>query len=189
MTTQKYANDLRKVIDFNRYVRLVASLGGLLDSPKDRFDKSDIIEQCIDVYSNSRLKWINQEGRDHYDTKLKLDTEFKYEKNCLFTAKRLQPKKIVTIKVKNNLGSHKGNTIVNPAAYYMFAQQNAISVISFEELKPYLVAVSDGIQAQVPFDKLTMIFTPADVKEIITVDVDYKAIKAAAQRKLIESIS
>lgn len=188
MTTQKYANDLRNSIDFKRYVGLVASLGHALDKPKDRFDKSDIIEQSIEVYSNGRLKWVDLEGRDHYDTKLKVDTEFKFDRKCLYTEKRLQAKKIVKIKVKNSLGKNKGTTITDPADYYIFAQENAMAVISYEELKPYLVAVPDGIEAHVPFDKLSMIFTPADVKQVVTVDMDYKAIKAAAQRKLIESI-
>ena len=113
----------------------------------------------------------------------------KFDRKCLYTEKRLQAKKIVKIKVKNSLGKNKGTTIADPADYYIFAQENAMAVISYEELKPYLVSVPDGIEAHVPFEKLSMIFTPADVKEIVKVDFDYKAVKAAAQRKLIESIS
>jgi hypothetical protein len=70
----------------------------------------------------------------------------------------------------------------------MIGQQDAIAIISWEDIKNYLVAVSDGIEARIPFDKLSFIFDFNDIeygKELI--ETDYKKIKMNAQRKLIET--
>ena len=171
MTTQKYANDLRNVIDFNRYIKLIASMDKQLNGRKDRFDRSDIIEQSIEIYSNGRLKWVDDIGRDHTDTVLNVDDEFKYITDGLYT-KAKKTKATVKVKIKNSLGANKGTTIDDPADYYIIAQQDAMAIISYEEIKPYLVSVPDGIEAHIPFNKLSMIFTPSDVKEIKTVAFD-----------------
>lgn len=188
MLTQDYAKSIRDDLDFNRYANLTNSLGDSLNSRKDRFDKSDIIEQSIEVYSNGRFEWVDLEGRDHRDTKYDVDDEFKYATDVLYTAKMKKPKKVVTVKVKNSLGKNKGVTIDDPADYYIIAQQDAMAVISKDDIKPYLKSVPDGIEAHIPFDKLDIVFAPCDVQKSTPVNVDYKRVKAKAQRKLIESI-
>lgn len=186
--TESYAKDIRSVLDFERYVSLIASIGNQLDTPKDRFDKSTIIEKSIEVYSNKRLEFVDGVGRDHYDTKLDLDLEFKFENNVMFSPKRKNPKKLVKVKLKNSLGSHKGTKIANPADYYMIGQQDAIAIISWNDIQPYLVAVPDGIETHIPFDKLSFVFLPHEVEANSKLDVNYKQIKAEAQLRLIESI-
>lgn len=188
MLTQDYAKSIRDDLDFNRYANLINSLGDSLNSRKDRFDKSDIIEQSMEVYSYGRFVWVDLEGRDHRDSKYGVDTECKYSTDVLYTAKMKKPKKVVTVKLKNSLGKNKGVTIDDPADYYIIAQQDAMAVISKDDIKPYLKSVPDGIEAHIPFDKLDIIFAPDDVQKSTTVDVDYKRVKAEAQRKLIESI-
>lgn len=187
MTTQDYALELRNVLDYARYSRLVASLGNSLNDRKDRFDKSDIIEQSIDVYSDGRLVWVDDIGRDHRDSIRDLDLEFKFANNSIFTATG-NKKKLVKVKLKNSLGKNKGTTVEHPADYYMIGQADAIGIISWEDISPYLVAVPDGIEAHVPFDKLELIFSPIDVMLTEAKDVDYKERKAKMQRALIESV-
>ena len=55
MNTKKYSQVLRKVIDFQDYANLTYALGTQLNERKDRFDKSDLIEHCIEIYSNGYL--------------------------------------------------------------------------------------------------------------------------------------
>ena len=188
MLTQDYAKSIRDDLDFNRYANLINSLGDSLNSRKDRFDKSDIIEQSMEVYSYGRFVWVDLEGRDLYDIKFDVDGEVKYGSDLLYTAIMKKPKKVVTVKVKNSLGKNKGVTINDPADYYIIAQQDAMAVISKDDIKPYLVSVPDGIEAHIPFDKLDIVFAPDDVQKSTPVNVDYKQVKAKAQRKLIESI-
>jgi len=187
MNTTQYAQDLKNAIDYNRYATLIESLGKQLNDRKDRFDKSDFIEQCIEVYSNGRLVWIDDIGRDHRDSVTGFDLEFKYTADGIYTKKKA-PKSVIKVKIKNSLGVNKGTTIDNPADFYMIGQQDAIAIISSEELKPFLVAVPDGIEAHIPFSALTLVFTPSDISNVVTKTVNYKSEKLKAQRKIIESI-
>ena len=185
--TTEYAKDLNSVIDADRYTKLVLSLGNQLNDRKDRFDKADIIEQSIEVYSNDRLMWVDDIGRDHVDTQTGLDLEFKYMTDGLFT-KTGKEKKNIKVKLKNSLGENKGTSIEDPADFYILGQQNAMAIISWEDIRPYLVSVSDGIEAHIPFNAVEFIFRPEDINASELVEVSYKAQKRKMQRQLIESI-
>ena len=63
-----------------------------------------------------------------------------------------------------------------------------MAIISWEDIKPYLVSVSDGIEAHIPFNAVEFIFKPEDVNASELVEVSYKAQKRKMQRQLIESI-
>ncbi len=188
MNTKKYSQVLRKVIDFQDYANLTYALGTQLNERKDRFDKSDLIEHCIEIYSNGYLKYVDDIGIDHIDIKNKFDIEFKYVANGIFTKKKKQPKTEVKVKLKNSLGSHKGTNISNPADFYMIAQQDSIAIISWKEIKDYLVAVPDGIEAHIPFESLSFIFKPEDVSVNNSIKVDYKEHKKALQMRFIEKV-
>jgi len=188
MNTRTYAKVLRGCFNRNAYSTLINEIGTQLNDRKDRFDKSDIIEQAVAVYSGDRLTWVDLIGRDHVDSVTGFDLEFKYVSNGLFTKVKKLPKKTVVVKLKNSLGVHKGITIDHPADFYMIGQQDAIAIISWEDIKDYLVAVPDGIEARIPFDKLSFVFDFTDInygKALI--ETDYKQIKMDAQRKLIET--
>ena len=185
-TTKEYANDLSRSIDKNRYAKLIFSLGNQLNDRKDRFDKADIIEQSIEIYSKNRLKWVDDIGRDHLDTKYNLDLEFKYMSNGLFT-KKGKPKENVKVKLKNSLGTNKGTTIDNPADYYLIGQEDSIAIISSEDIKPYLKSVPDGIEAHIPSENLEYIFLPKEIAHMSKINVSYKKQKREMQKKLIES--
>jgi hypothetical protein len=186
--SEEYALSLSKSLNKKAYATLINSLGDSLNGRKDRFDKSDIIEQSLEIYTNGRLKWVDDIGRDHNDLETGFDLEFKYTANGLFTAKGKQPKKMVRVKLKNSLGTNKGVTISDPADFYMIGQQDAIAIISFKDVEPFLVSVADGIEAHIPFENLTFVFNPTDITVTKTVTLDYKQIKAEAQRKLIEAV-
>ena len=188
MNTKTYAKELRDVFNRNAYSTLINEIGTQLNDRKDRFDKSDIIEQAVAVYSGDRLAWVDLIGRDHCDTETEFDLEFKYVSDGLFTKVKKLPKKTVIVKLKNNLGTHKGTKVSNPADFYMIGQQDALAIISWEDIKKYLVAVPDGIEARIPFDALSFIFdfNDIDYKEN-KIGVDYKKIKMDAQRELIET--
>lgn len=186
MVTKEYASDIRQALNINHYANLVNALGSQLNSRKDRFDKSDIIEQCFEVYSDGRFKYVDLEGRDHIDTVYNFDLEFKYISNGLFT-KTKKEKAVVKAKLKNSLGKNKGTTIDNPADYYVFGQEDAMAIVSWNEIKDCLVAVPDGIEAHIPFDRLSFVFTPSDVNINKNITVDYKTEKRQAQLRIIES--
>jgi hypothetical protein len=188
MNTIAYAKELRGVFNRNAYSTLITEMGTQLNDRKDRFDKSDIIEQAVAVYSGDRLAWVDLIGRDHCDTETGFDLEFKYVSDGLFTKVQKLPKKTVNVKLKNNLGAHKGIKVSNPADFYMIGQQDAIAIISWKDIKEFLVAVPDGIEARIPFDALSFIFDFNDIDyKDNKIDCDYKKIKMDAQRTLIET--
>lgn len=100
---EQYPAKLADSIDRERYATLVQSVGDQLNGRKVRFDKSDIIERSLQVYSNGRLKWVDDEGRDFVDMCLDMDIEFKYQKDALFTNVRKDPRN-PNLRVVNNLG-------------------------------------------------------------------------------------
>jgi len=191
MNTLEYAKYLRSILDFKSYANLVYSLGNSLNGKKDRFDKSDIIEQSIEVFTERRLKWIDEDGRDHNDVIMRLYLELKYVTDGMWTSKRKDPKKTVKIKIKNSLGTNKGINISNPADYYMICQQDSIAIISWENMKPFLKTLRDGIEANIPFSSLTFIFKPEDISsedyKSNNTNLDYKFNKRKMQREVIEN--
>ena len=70
----------------------------------------------------------------------------------------------------------------------MIAQQDSIAIISWKEIKDYLVAVPDGIEAHIPFESLSFIFKPEDVSVNNSIKVDYKEHKKALQMRFIEKV-
>jgi len=188
-STQAYANELRKALDWNRYATLLKAIGPQLNSRKERFDKSDIIEQSLEVYTRSRLLWHDAVSYDHLDVKYDMKIEFKYGEDLLYYPTK-RTRKTVILRIKNSFCHYdSGVTINNPADYYILGQQDAMFVLSYKELKPYLHSVPDGIKAYIPIDSLYVIFTPKDVELRSPRNCpDYRRIKLETQRKLIESI-
>lgn len=188
MDVQEYANELKKCIDKNRYYTLIINLGNQLNRPKDRFEKSDLIERSLENYSNGRLIYIDEDGRDFYDTEYKTYIELKYQSNCIFTEKLKQIKSIVRVKLKNSLGNHKGTNIMFPSDYYMIAQQDAMAIVEWKIAKQHLKASSDGIELHLPSYLLTFIFYPNEVSFIGEVDINYKQKKIELQDNIINGI-
>ena len=171
-TTSSIAQRYKKIIDWKRWFQIVHQLGDQCNGRKDRFDKADILEQAIEICSNGKLTWVDGIGRDHHDNELNLDIEFKFSKKALFSSITRKPTKNVKMKIKNSLGETKSTEIADPADYYMFAQEDAVGIISYTEMLPYLKIVGDGEQGEYLIDKYSsekIIFTGKKFnKELIT---------------------
>lgn len=192
-SAEKYANDLAKSLDKQRYATLVQSVGDQLNGRKDRFDKSDVIERCLEVYTDGRLKWVDDKGRDFVDTELGLDIEFKYEQDALFTKVRQNPRD-PNLRLINNLGERNEIDPDELADFFVVGQQNSMGVISKQtifnsNLPSKLEFGADVVMGDFYFEDIVIMFRPSDIGEIETVDVDYKKRKMEMQMELIESIS
>ena len=151
-------------------------------------DKGSIIERSISDYSEENITWIDGVGKDLYDNEFKLYIEVKYEENCLYTLKRKDPKKFISVKIRNSHGEEKSNDLKNPAHYDIIIQLGAVGIISYEDLKPYLRNTKDGIQAKIPFGKMTIkkIFNhPIEIPD----DENYKVLKDKAMDSYMKNIS
>lgn len=189
MNTRLYTDILKKKIDILRYYRLVNSLGRSLNDRKARFDKSDIIEQSLEVYSDGTLKWVDQEGFDVFDLEHQIKIEVKYEDHGLFTLKG-NKKGCIQYKIKNTLKELTNAELSNPADYYLFLELNGMALISYEEMKDYLTITNakDGIACKIPFEKLVL-FSERDKNiEIPEIIFNYKDEKNKLQKQLLNMI-
>lgn len=192
LSDEAYAEDLVDDIEIDRYTTLVRSVGSQLNGRKDRFDKSDIIERCLQVYTDGRLRWVDGEGRDFVDTKHGYDVEFKYESDMLFTNVR-KDRRDPNPRLHNSLGTNEKAELPNPAEFYLLGQQDAIGVISYDvflddDRRSSLVREGDAFIGDVYAEDVAFLFEPGDADDAETVDVDYKERKMAMQMDLIESI-
>lgn len=192
-TTEEYAADLAQSLNKERYATLVQSVGDQLNGRKDRFDKSDVIERCLQVYTDERLKWVDDKGRDFVDTKLGLDIEFKYEENALFTEVR-KDSRDPNLRLINNLGERNQIDPDELADFFVVGGEDSMGVISreriFDDNRPSKLKFdADVVMGDFYFEDIVIMFRPSDVGEIETVDVDYKKRKMEMQMELIESIS
>lgn len=189
---EAYAADLVGSLDIDRYVTLVRSVGNQLNGRKDRFDKSDIIERCLEVYTDGRLEWVDDEGRDFVDTKYGYDVEFKYETDMLFTSVR-KDERDPSPRLHNSLGTNEKDQLPNPAEFYLLGQQDAIGVLSYDvfeddDRRSTLVRKGDAFIGDVYAEDVSFLFRPEDVGDVETVEVNYKERKMRMQMELIESI-
>ncbi len=192
LSDREYAADLANAIDIDRYATLVGSVGDQLNGRKDRFDKSDLIERCLEVYTEGRLEWVDDEGRDFVDTEYGYDIEFKYETDMLFTPARGNERD-PNPRLYNSLGSGNRATLPNPADFYLLGQADAIGLLSYEvfddeDKRSRLKPDDDAVIGDVYAEDITFVFRPEDVGGIDMVDVNYKERKMAMQMELIESI-
>ena len=65
MQTVDLAIWLRENIDWNKYTTLVKTIGDELNERKLRFDKSDLLERSLELFSNNEMIYVNLEGVDH----------------------------------------------------------------------------------------------------------------------------
>ena len=62
MQTVDLAIWLRENIDWHKYTTLVKTIGDELNERKLRFDKSDLLERSLELFSNNEMIYVNLEG-------------------------------------------------------------------------------------------------------------------------------
>ena len=171
----------------DRYYRLVNGLGGQLNDRKSRFDKSDIIEQSLEVYSDGALKWVDEIGYDMVDTATDAKIEVKYEDYGV-TTRAGNRKSFVSFKIKNTLKTLTTPCLENPADYYLFLDLRTIAGISYKDMEPYLQITKsgDGIVCRIPAGKIEILDEIGNLAPEPSPDVNYKKEKHALQRRLID---
>jgi len=186
-TLQQVCDYNRKRVNWVKMYSMIDTLGTTMNAQKDRFDKSDLIEMGLEVYSSGNIKYLNQPGIDHELVHL-LDTQGQpvtqemkfvgtlfYKEFVIERANRRRgiegikelrrSNQPVTVKLVNSMGSNTHTTL--PATYAKFllvADNNSAHVIEIAALVPYLVFGGDGITAvDVPSNLFTQVIGPDDI--------------------------
>ena len=168
MQTVDLKNWLSNNVDWNKYVTLVDQIGDELNERKLRFDKSDLFEKALELFSDQDLQYVNQEGVDHIGPD-GVTIEMKYSDGCLFTSKKKQPKKHVSdLQLMNSRGSSEGRTLPESyAQFLLICDKDAVAVISKMDLIPYVVDAGDGLKtSKLPSSSVQYVFKPGEYKPL-----------------------
>ena len=192
MNKKDVADFFSKSVDWNLFFSTVDAIGDSLNSPKDRFDKSDIFELAIEVFSNQKIKHYNQNYRDFYIPSLQIYCEMKYSRNLLFNKKGVLKSKI-NLTLINTMGKNeKRNSLPNEYSDYLIAvDSQGCAVIDKLTLSQYLDSSSDSGQIKakdIPIDKVILVRKPSDIKRKTIKNLDYSQAKRKLQKEFLSNI-
>lgn len=123
------------------------------------------------------IQWIDTIDYDLIFDQWNETVEVKTGDGPIYTEKKGLPKKFVEVKLKNIYES-KANTrtTLDKTFDHLMVIQNsgtfAIGFVPFDIVKQYLVSLSDGWKARIPFDKVTIVYTQDMRQSPITWTVD-----------------
>ena len=188
MQTVDLKNWLSNNVDWNKYVTLVAQIGDELNERKLRFDKSDLFEKALELFSNQDLQYVNLEGVDHIGPN-NVTIEMKYTDGSLFTKKKKLPKTFVSdLQLMNSRGSSEGRILPDSyAQFLLICDREAVAVISKEDLLPYVIDAGDGLKtSKLPSDKIQYVFRPGEYQPLhIAENMSYKKAKMDMQHQFL----
>ena len=179
MQTVDLAVWLQNNVDWNKYVTLVKTIGSELNERKLRFDKSDLLERSLELFSDQNLKYVNKEGVDHIGPE-GVTIEMKFTDTCLFTRKTKKKKNYVSdLQLMNSRGSSEGRTLPESyAEYLLICDTDSVAVISKTDLLPYVTSAGDGLKTtKLPSNLIQYVFVPGQ----------YKPQDIAVQKSYLES--
>ena len=186
---------LKNKVNRTRFFNLVIAVGEELNSRKDRFDKSDLLENALANYSGGFISWVDSVGFDHQVGEF--TSEMKTQKFCLYTEKAGKlKKKTKKIKLMNSLGdaSNRSKQDVIKFDYLKIIDTGSINSFSVafihkDEIKEeWLDFSKDGVSLQIPTNRLIFVVKPDGlILESKKTTVSYKKEKTEAQRRYIES--
>lgn len=179
-------------VDWNLFFSAVASIGDSLNSQKNRFDKSDIFELAIEVYSDEKIKHHNQNYRDFYINFFDTYCEMKYEKNLLYNEKGGLKSK-VNLTLINTMGKNEFRTELpkDYSDYLIAVDSQGCAVIDKETLCQYLDSLSDSGQIKakgIPSEKFIIVRRPSEITIQYIENVDYVQAKLQLQKEFLSNI-
>jgi hypothetical protein len=186
--THEAAAILQRDMNWNRYFILVSAIGNTLNSHKDRFDKSDLLEQSIESYSDGKIQWINLIGRD-----LQLmdgrTLEMKFMGGC-FRGKNGRTRKCIpNIRLMNSLGTCSHSSLPpDYADFLLLSDSTTVGIVDRSTLAMYVKAKGDGLSAErVPYSCFAIVANAGHVG-IPIIPFDYLESKRRMQRLFLERL-
>ena len=180
--------------DWSKFFSLVKHVGPTLNDRKSRFDKSDILEQALDVYSDA-VTWVDEVGHDHVvegviDPLLEMKTQI----NCIFTPLGTL-KKFCSVKLMNSLGDASKRSINDVIKFNNLLlvdtgneKSFSAAIVSKQDIKEeWLDFEKDGETIKIPTEHLKFVTRP-DQNTIYELknNFSYLAKKRQMMREFIE---
>ena len=189
---------------------MIDTLGKTMNGQKDRFDKSDLIEMGLEVYSNGQIKHVDRDGVDHelvnlLNTKglpttqeMKFVSRLFYKEVVIERANRRrgiegrkelqQSSEPINLRLVNSRGENTHTALPDTYAEFLLAaDNNSVHAIEVATLLPYLEFPGDGIVAvNVPSNLFMQVIGPDDITARQPLaNFNYKQEKLAFQRNFL----
>jgi hypothetical protein len=180
---------LKTSVQWSRYFKLISMIGDSLNSHKNRFDKSDLLEHSIEIFSEGKIKWIDDFGADHILPNGER-LEMKYVFGCLQTKNRKSKKTVGSIKLMNSLGTcTRKNLPSDYADYLLISDYHIVCLIDKNTLSQYTISRGDGMYAEnIPFSQ-TCVVAKASSQILLQEKIfDYADQKKQMQKKFVEQV-
>ena len=209
-TLQQVCDYNRTHVNWTKLYSMIDTLGTTMNGKKDRFDKSDLIEMGLEVYSNGQIKHLDCDGKDHElvnlpNTKgLPTTQEMKFVSRLFYKEivieranrrrgiegrKELQlSNEPVSLRLINSRGENTHTELPETYAEFLLAADNhSVYVIEVSTLLPYLQFPGDGIVAvNVPSNLFMQVIGPDDITARQPLaNFNYKQEKLAFQRNFL----
>lgn len=189
ITTQVVANYFSENVNWDYFFSAVDTLGDSLNSPKNRFDKSDILELAVEVFSDGKIEHHNETGRDFYIPELDIYCEMKYETELLFKSS-LAPKDQNSLTLVNTMGSNDRVKLPNDYAEFLLAVgSKGCAVVNKETLEKYLDTESDSGQIKaknIPKSDFIFVRLPNQILNRRKIpNIDYREEKLKLQKEFL----
>lgn len=188
MQTVDLATWLRNNVDWNKYVTLVHQIGDELNERKLRFDKSDLLERSLELFSDQNLQYVNLEGVDHIGPN-GITIEMKFTEGALFTRKTKKQKDFVAdLQLMNSRGSSAGRELPESYAdFLLIADVDSAAVIAKQDLIPYVIDAGDGLKtSKLPSNMIQYVFVPGEHKpQVLAESMSYKDAKLEMQMRFL----
>lgn len=195
-TKQAVLNILQSKVDWDHFFRIVETIGDSLNGRKERFDKSDMFEEALELCSAGTVQWVDQIGWDHLVEDI--TQEMKSQKHCLYTPTGTLKKNSAPIKLMNSLGTAANRTIEEVIRFSHLlivdtGSRNsfAAAIVAKEDIREeWLDFKTDGVILKVPTMHLDFVVRPTEmsVGEAKQSMLSYQQEKRKLQRKFLESI-
>jgi hypothetical protein len=183
--------DNRYSLKYNRLFSMIEHIGPELNDRKNRFDKADLIEACLEAATKGRLAWEDNIGYDNYDSENDEKFEVKSQGNSLYTQSGNLKKKTSSIKLTNTLQKSLNKSLKCTADYLIIidSKQFSMAVIPYEEVvNKYSTELNDGFSCQIPTSSLTFLRTPEEYVKVVKENVtSYAEEKRRLQKEYVNS--
>lgn len=170
--------------------KICKHLGTELNDRKNRFDKSDILEQALEAITGGKLQWVDEKGYDHFCPELNYKAEMKTGSCALFTKKLKNKKKKVSLKLVNTLQNKEEKKKLELTADDLIIVDSfhgAVGIVPYSVAIEHSIEVSDGFKTEIPLEKVHILFEGITRTPLINNVGSYSQQKKKMQKDYIQS--
>lgn len=186
--------NIRYQPNYNGFFSMIDNIADDLNERKNRFDKSDLLEQCFEQITDGRIRWVDLEGCDHIDEESGTKFEMKSQKFCLYTKTgSLKKKTTSALKLTNTLQNGENKVLKATSDWLIIVDTGneksySVAIISYKKVvDKYSEKLDDGFKCQIPISELIFLAIPSQISLSIVECKSYSEEKRRLQSEYIDA--